>query len=202
MVLTRDTAHAMAGKNREVVRQPLAVAARSRRRIDERLGLRFPRALAFLARMGLRLPPRSRLRQALVRRVVQLGYEATNREDYEAVFMLYHPNVEHTTPPLFAGLGNESVTHGREERVRFQRRWSAEWGEVRFEPEEVVDLGGRVLVVGRVKGSGLRSGASVENEWAQLFTLSAGRVIREQAFIDHGEAFEAAGLPASTASSS
>ena len=164
--------------------------------------MRFPGALTFLARTVLRLPPRSRLRQALVRRIVQLGYEATNREDYEAVFMLYHPDVEHTTPPLFAGLGNESVTRGREERVRFQRRWAAEWGEVRFEPEEVVDLGDRVLVVGRVKGSGLRSGASVENEWAQLFTLSAGRVIREQAFIDRGEGFEAAGLPASAASSS
>src|SRR5712692_10321285 len=77
-----------------VVRQPIAVAAHSRRRVEERLGLRFPRALAFVAQMVLRLPQRSRLRQALVRRAVRLSFEATNRGDYEAVFMLYHPEVE------------------------------------------------------------------------------------------------------------
>jgi ketosteroid isomerase-like protein len=178
-----------------VVRQPIAVAAHSRRHVEERLGLRFPRALAFMAQTVSRLHPGSRLRQALVRRAVQLSFEATNRGDYEAVFMLYHPEVETTTPPLFAGLGDESVIRGREERVRFQRRWNAEWGEVRFEPEEVIDLGARrVLVVGRIKGSGLGSGASFENEWANLVTLSDGRVIREQAFIDHAEALKAVGL--------
>ena len=184
----------MSREEAEVVRQPIAKAGHPRRRLEERLGLRFPRASAFLAGRVLRLTPRSRLRQAVVRRAVQLGYGAMNRGDYDAAFMLYHPDVEHSTPPLFAGLGTESVTHGREERVRFQRRWSTEWGEIRVEPEEIFDLGSRLLVVGRLEASGLRSGASVENEWAQLLTLSAGQVIREQAFSGHGEAFEAAGL--------
>jgi ketosteroid isomerase-like protein len=179
----------------EVVRQPIAVRAHTRRRLEERLGLRFPRALALLVRSVLRLRPRSRLRQELIRRGVQLGFEAVNRGDYEAAFMLYHPEVEHTTPPLFAGLGVESVTRGREERVRFQRRWSAEWGEVRFEPEEIIDLSdGRVLALGRAKGIGLGSGAAFENERANLGTHSAGRVIREQVFTDHAEGLEAAGL--------
>jgi ketosteroid isomerase-like protein len=108
--------------------------------------------------------------------------------------MLYHPEVELTTPPLFAGLGDEPVTRGREERVRFQRRWTAEWGEVRFEPEEVIDLSARVLVMARMTGSGFGSGVAVDNEWATLITISAGRVIREQDFVDHGEALEAVGL--------
>ncbi len=178
----------------EVVRQPVTVRAQSRRRLEERLGLRFPSARAFLRGAVWRLPPRSRLRQALVRRAVRLAFEATNRGDYEAAFMAYHPDVELTVPPLFAGLGDESVVRGREERVRFQRRWNAEWGEVQFEPEEVLDLYPRLLVLGRIKGSGLGSGAAFENQWANLVTFSDGRVIREQAFIDHGEALEAAGL--------
>jgi hypothetical protein len=53
---------------------------------------------------------------------------------------------------------------------------------------------GRVLVLGRLKGSGLSSGAAIDNEWADLDTFSAGRVIRRQIFLDHAEGLEAAGL--------
>jgi hypothetical protein len=112
-----DAGRAMSQKSVEAVRQPISAKARSRRRLEERLGLHFPGVVAFVARAVLRLPPRFRLRQAGIRRVVQLGFEAANREDYEAAFMLYHPAVELTTPPLFAGLGEESVIHGREQRV-------------------------------------------------------------------------------------
>jgi ketosteroid isomerase-like protein len=184
----------MSWENVEVVRQPVAVRTKSRRHLDERLALRFPRALTVLARAVLGLPPRSRLRQACLCRAVRLAYEATNRSDYEAAFALYHPDIELITPAAFESLGTSGL-RGREERVRFQRRWNADWGEMRFEPEEINDLGPRVLVIGRIKGSGLSSGAAFENEWANLLTLSGGRVIREQAFIDHGEALEAAGLP-------
>jgi hypothetical protein len=58
----------------------------------------------------------------------------------------------------------------------------------------MLDLGDRLLFVGRIKGSGLSSGAGFETAWANLLTLSAGRVIREEPFFDHREALEAAGL--------
>lgn len=67
---------------------------------------------------------------------------------------------------------------------------------MRFEPEEMLDLGDRLLFVGRVKGSGISSGAGFESDWAVLLTISAGRVIREQPFFDRREALEAAGLSA------
>jgi ketosteroid isomerase-like protein len=130
----------------------------------------------------------------MVRRFVQLAYEATNRGDYEAGFMLHHLDVELMVPPQFTALGFDTRYRGRQERIDFQRRWTAEWGEVRFEPEEVIDLGARVLVIARMTGSGLGSGVAVDNEWATLITFSAGRVIREQHFVDHGEALEAVGL--------
>jgi ketosteroid isomerase-like protein len=184
----------MSQENVEVVRQPVAVRGQSRRRLEERLALRFPRSLAFLARAFWRLPPRSRLRQAIIRHAVQLGTEATNRRDYEAAFGLYHPDCEAIFPPQIIGLGEDALYRGREERIGVQRRWTAEWGELRFEPEEVIDLDPRVLVIGRMKGSGVSSRATFDNDWAVLLTISAGRVIRDQLFIDHGEAFEAAGL--------
>ena len=189
----RDTGHGMSPENVDVVRQPVAVRTKSHRRLDERLALRFPGALAVLVRAVLRLPPRSRLRQAWLRLAVRRGYEATNRSDFEAAFALYHPDVELIPPSGFESLGTSGI-RGREERVRFQRRWNADWGGVRFEPEEIIDLGPRVLVIGRVNGSGLSSEATFENEWAQLVTLSDGLVIHEQAFTDHGEALEEVGL--------
>jgi ketosteroid isomerase-like protein len=184
----------MSEENVEAVRQPIAVRAHSRRRLVERLGLLFPRALAFFARLAWRRPPRSRLRRALIRRAAQLGLEATNRGDFEAAFALYHPDIELTATGTFVTLGFDPVYRGREERIRFQERWHADWGEFRFEPEELIDLGERVLLVGRVKGSGLSSGVAVDNDWADLFTISTGRVIREQVFFDRAEALEAAGL--------
>jgi ketosteroid isomerase-like protein len=189
-----DTGRAMSQENVEVVRQPVAVRSQSRRRLEESLGVRFPAALRLIARVFWRLPPRSRLRRAVIRRVIQVAYEATNRGDYEAAFGLYHPDVELIVPPEFTGLGLDTRYRGRQERFDFQRRVTAEWGELRFEPEEVIDLGSRVLVIARITGSGLGSGVPVDNEWANLITFSAGQVTREQAFMDHREALEAAGL--------
>jgi ketosteroid isomerase-like protein len=186
----------MSEENVEVVRQPIALREHTRRRLEERLAVRFPRAAAFLNRAVFRLPPRSRLRQASMRRGVQMGFESLNRDDVEAAVALYHPEVELIMPSEFVGLGLDPAGYrGLEGRMRFERRWIAEWGKLRYEIEEVVDLGdNRVLVLGRVKGSGPSSGAPVDNELAEILTFSAGLVIREQAFFDHGKGLEAAGL--------
>ena len=178
-----------------MVRQPIALRANSRRRPEERLALRFPRAAARLTRLVLRLPSRSPLRRAFVRRAAQLGFEALNRDDVEAAVALYHPDVELDLPEEFIGLGLHPPSRGRAERVSFEREWNAEWGKVRYEFGEVIDLGDdRLLVVGRFEGSGPSSGAGFDNQFAEIFTFSAGQVIREQAFFNHAEALEAAGL--------
>lgn len=187
----------MPRKDLEVVRQPIAVKARPRRRLEQHL-VRFPRAVAFLVRAGWGLcsllSARSRLRQAIVRRYIQQGFEATNRGDLEAAFGLYHPHVESIPPAQLVALGFDPVYRGREARIDAQRRWLAEWGDLWFQLEELIDLGDRVLVVSRMKGSGLSSGAAGEMDCVFIYTLAAGRAIREQFFFDRREAFEAAGL--------
>ena len=184
----------MSRENVEVVRQSISVADRSRRRLDERLGLRFPRALALFARTFWGLPPRSRLRRWLVSRFARLGFEALNRGDHEAGLLLFHPDVESTWPPQLATVGVQSKFRGREERLRFQDNWRAEWGGLSFEIEQLFATGDRVLVLGRTKGSGLSSRVPAETESAWVFTVSAGKVIREDIFLDHGEALEVVGL--------
>ena len=81
----------MSQENVEIVRQPITLRAHTRRRLEERLALRFPGAVILLVRAVWRLPPRSRLRQAYLRRAVQLGFEALNRDDVEAAFATLPP---------------------------------------------------------------------------------------------------------------
>ena len=178
----------------EVERQPIALKTRPRRGLEERVYLRFPSAVAFVTRAVWRLPPRSRPRRAFLLRAAHSGFDALNRGDFEASFMLYHPDAQFITPPRLVGLGFDPVYRGPEGRREFDRAWRAEWGEMHFEPDEMLDLGDRVLFLGRVKGSGLSSGAAFESDWAVLLTISAARVIREQPFFDRREALEAAGL--------
>lgn len=132
----------------------------------------------------------------LLRRAIAAGVEALNRRDLGAVFALYHPNCELEVPgSQLPGVGLQERASGRAERIRFQEIWNAEWEDFRFEPQEIVDFGeGRVLVIGRVKGTGRASGAAFDGEWAALFTISRGQVLREQAFFDHAQALEAARL--------
>jgi ketosteroid isomerase-like protein len=135
------------------------------------------------------------LRQAIVRRYVGQGFEAFNRKDLDATFMLYREDVESIMSPEFVSLGLEPVYRGRKARVALQEAWDAEWGAWRFEPDELVDLGdSRVLVTGFMRASGLSSGAAVDTHGAFLFTLSGGQVVREQVFFDRREALEVVGL--------
>jgi hypothetical protein len=184
----------MSRENVEVVRQTIALEDHPRRRWEERLGLRFPPALALVASAVLHLPQRSRLRQTLVRRAVRFCFEANNRRDFEAAFMLYHPDGESVYFPQAASLGLEPRTRGLPDRLRTQRDWSAEWGMLRFEIDELIDLRDQILVLTHLVGRGLSSGAAVGTECDFLFTISDGRVIHEQVFLHHAEALEAAGL--------
>jgi ketosteroid isomerase-like protein len=184
----------MSQQNPEVVRQSLELAADSHRRLDERLALRVPYIRVLVARTWWKRPPRSRLRQAILLRVVRLGFEAANRGDYEAAFGFYDRDVEFIPPASLIGLGDESSYRGPEARIEYEKNWRAEWGDFRYGPEELRDLGDRLLLIGRISSSGLSSGAAIDTDFANLFTISAGLVIREQVFFSHAEALEAAGL--------
>ena len=174
-------------------RQPLVIAGRSRRSLEDRLMVRFPRLLAIVSRAVWRLPTRSRLRRALTRRAVISGWEATDRGDLEVALALYHPDVETIFDPKMVEIGFEPAYRG-ESRLAVQRRATAEWGEWRFEPQELISIGvDRLLTLGRMNGRGLASGAAVDTDWTSLFTTLDGLVIREQVFLDRDAALEAVG---------
>ena len=136
----REILAAMSRENIEVLRVPVSLRATSRRTVPERLAMRFPNALALGIRAALRLPLRSRVRVRLSRHAARMFTEAINRGDFEASFGLYHPEAELVVAGGLPTLGLEGAT-GPAERIRFQERWMADWGEFRFEPEELLVFG-------------------------------------------------------------
>jgi ketosteroid isomerase-like protein len=131
----------------------------------------------------------------MVRNFARLVFEAANRGDYEAAFALVAEDYESVTPPDLIGLGFDPTYRGRAGRLRFQQQWLSELEEFHNEPEAVVDVGDRLLLLGRMKGIGAGSGAAFDSEIAYVLTLAGGRVIREESFRSHAEAFEVVGLP-------
>jgi len=178
----------------EIVRQPLNLRETTRRRWDERLILRFPSLAYALTGAVLRRPPRSPVRQTLVRHAFQRALEAANRGDWEAAFALLPPDLETITPPELIGLGLEPVYRGPEGRLRMQLAWLEELGEFRQDTKEIIDVGDRIVVLAHMTGRGLASGAEFVSELAYLVTVSEGRLVREEPRRSHAETLEAAGL--------
>jgi hypothetical protein len=184
----------MAEESVRAVRQRITLGLATRRRLDERLLVRFPAIAYAVTRLLTRLPPTSRIRRATLRYVVTRVLEAANRGDWDAALAILPPEYETHPPAEMIGLGFDPVYRGPEGRLQLQNLWMDQLGEFEQETKEVIDLGGRILVLGWMRGTGLGSGASFESELGYLVFLSNGRLSHEHFFRSHAEALEAAGL--------
>jgi ketosteroid isomerase-like protein len=69
------------------------------------------------------------------------------------------------------------------------------FSDLRIEAEQIIDLDDdRVLVLSRQTARGKLSGAPIEHEFGDLFTLGAGKVVRYDSYWDRAVAMEAVGL--------
>jgi ketosteroid isomerase-like protein len=178
------------------VRQSLSPRERSRRAPEERLVPHLPRLFDLGSRALFRLSPRSPIRRFLVRRVVCVGQATYNRRDFEALLPLYHRDVEVHSPKEWVRLGDfDPVYRGHEGLLRFYRQWADAWADNWAEPQELIDLGDRLVLLGEIGTRGEASGIVVGRRYAMLWHIRGGKVVREQVFNDPAEALEAVGLP-------
>jgi ketosteroid isomerase-like protein len=63
-----------------------------------------------------------------------------------------------------------------------------------MEIEELFDRGDKVLSLVRQVGQGTSSGAEVSVEFAQIFSLRAGKIVRIDNYLDRAAALGAVGL--------
>ena len=69
------------------------------------------------------------------------------------------------------------------------------WSDWDWQENEVHDIPpDKVLVVSLLRLRGLRSGIWVEHRWAYVFTVSNGRLLRQDGFDDKAQALDAVGL--------
>jgi hypothetical protein len=180
----------------QITRKPLRVRNRSSRPLDQRFALRFPRLINTYIRLIFRLPPSSRLRQAVVRRGSQLVTEAFNRRDLDAALTGASHDVEFRPPREWVEVGFfEPGYRGRVGFGEYVSTWSDVWGaDLRLEAVELIDMGDRLVLLGDLPTSGMASGVLFTGKFATVSDLKDGMTVRVQMYFDQAEALEAAGL--------
>ncbi len=118
--------------------------------------------------------------------LVKRGYEAWNAGDRSWVLEHMSADVEWVTPPEDPDPG---VYRGFQGVERFWEQWRAAVGQLRFEPQEMIDAGDDVVVIARRLGRGEQSGIDVEDTIIQVFSFGAdGKCFRVREFYDRDEA--------------
>ena len=174
---------------------PLSTPARQRRSLEDRLTIRFPAGFRLVSGATMRLSARSPLRRALVARRIVQTYAAVNRRDFEVILtgfdpeLEYRPSIELMPPDL------EAVSHGYDGFRRLWGYWMDAFPDLRWDPEEILDFGNRILVSAQQSGRGSGSGVAVSVSVFQLFTVRGGLVTRQEDFLERSQALYAAGLP-------
>jgi hypothetical protein len=155
----------------------------SRRTVDEAIFVRAPAVFRALARLTLKLPRGSRLRQALIRRSVLLSMGAWMRRDFEAGLIRYAPEAV-----IGPGEGDarlrldlEASYRGRDGVRAFLQGFQDAFADLTYEPQWIVDLGGdRFVMILHHSLRGRASGASVEQVSGHRLELRDGLVVREE----------------------
>jgi ketosteroid isomerase-like protein len=178
----------------QVVRGPLRVGVGSRRTLDQRLLLRFPRLFDSFSRLVGGLPPASRVRQAALWRGTRLAMEAFNRGDVDAAVNPGHPDFEMLAPRELVDVGFfEPCYRGQAGFRDYVSTWSEVFG-FRIEPIELIDLGDRVVLLADLPVHAQASGVPFTGKIATVSEIRDGKATRVQTYLDHGEALAAVGL--------
>jgi ketosteroid isomerase-like protein len=180
------------------IRIDRSTTTRRRRTLDERVFVRFP-ALARLALAGgARLRPGSRLRRALVSRSLSQGYAAGNRRDFDVLLLGADPAIDYRAVSAGPGGGPapDLVGHhyGHAGYLHVWRVMLDGFADLTLEPEEVLDLGDRLIATVRMRGHGSGSGVPFDQTLFQVFTLRRGLAVKQEDFAERAEALAAAGL--------
>ena len=117
-------------------------------------------------------------------------FEAYLRGDLETALAGFDPKVEiydHDIPDAGEYRGLEGL-------LRWQDDWGREWESWRWDPEEYIDAGDRVVAALRVYAKGLRSGVDVERLDGVVYTIRDGKCVRLDYYGSKNEALEAVEL--------
>jgi ketosteroid isomerase-like protein len=129
--------------------------------------------------------------------VVRALYEAVNREGrWTAVREFADPEIELTTDPRHPLAG---TYRGIDSYLRFLDEFEEPYDRTTVEPERWFARGTDVVTFVNVHRRPHGSNADVESRIGFLWTLHAGKIVRERVFGEREKALEAAGMDESDA---
>jgi ketosteroid isomerase-like protein len=119
------------------------------------------------------------------------GVEAFNRGDLEGGLGELHPEAEW----VVAREHPAAATHrGREAILAYLRDWRETMEDLRLEPDELEQVGDRVLLVGQIRGRGRDSALDLDVPIALVSTYRDGVPVRAEEYLDPAEARREVGL--------
>jgi uncharacterized protein len=125
----------------------------------------------------------------IVRRVTG----AFSAGDMDTVFEWVAPEIEWDFSNAQTWV-EEPVYRGYDGIMKFFAKWIGEWEDYRFEFEEVIDAGDKVVVVVRDEGRSKGVGIKLERRHAEIWTIRDRRVVKIEPFDHKHQALEAVGL--------
>jgi hypothetical protein len=103
-----------------------------------------------------------------------------------------HPEARIYPAPDFPGA---DVYVGREDIASFVGEWTSTFDDLRWDVEQLIDLGDRIVVLARMIGRSKTTGTTVDWPFGGLFDDFRDGMFAEARFLmDHKAALEAAGL--------
>ena len=122
--------------------------------------------------------------------IVRKLFDAWNEGDLEAVKLFFADDVQWDE---VGGRLDRPQSLGRETLHAGLESLFDTWQSYRLEPEELREVGERVLAIVREVARGRSSGLEVESRWGYVITVRDGRIARVAAYRDPRQAIAAIG---------
>jgi ketosteroid isomerase-like protein len=128
--------------------------------------------------------------------IVRRVSDAFASGDADTLFALVAPEIEWDFSHVDTWL-EEKIYRGYDGIGEFFGKWTEEWDDYRFEVQDILDAGDRVVAIVRDEGRGKSSGIKLERQHAEVWTIRDGKVIRIEPYDHKAEALAAVGLEGS-----
>jgi len=115
--------------------------------------------------------------------LVRRSYAAFERDDLDAVLVDMHPEIEWHQAQ---GLAHGGIYHGVEEVRRniFEPLDESWWSEFSASPDEFLEAGSEIVVLGRYRGRAKETGKPLDVPFVHVWTVENGKAIRFRQFLD------------------
>jgi uncharacterized protein len=123
--------------------------------------------------------------------IVRAVYEAASRGDLDAVFSRIHPEIEFHT---YMQSPEAGVYRGKDAVRKYNEGLFDQFESVRFEAEEIVDAGDRVVVVTAQHAVPKGGQHEIDVHFVEVWTIRGGLLAERRSYSTKGEALEAAGV--------